>query len=96
LLDVHARILGLLSRRGLLEADTDDALARDAPALSACYEGAVTQRVGLGPHRGRPVLKLGTSLAQHLDTGVESAHLPPRPLSPQGSVAFVRGQEKPP
>jgi hypothetical protein len=61
--DVHARVLRLLSRRGLLEADTDDALARDAPALSACYEGAVLSRVGLGPMRGRPVLKLGTSLA---------------------------------
>jgi hypothetical protein len=66
LLDVHARVLRQLFRRGLLEADTDDALARDAPALSACYEGAVTQRVGLGPHRGRPVIKLGTSLAQHI------------------------------
>jgi hypothetical protein len=71
LLDVHERVLRVLSRRGLLEADTDDALARDAPALSACYEGAVTQRVGLGPNRGRPVLKLGTSLAQHLASAYE-------------------------
>jgi hypothetical protein len=71
LLDVHARVLRLLSRRGLLDSDTDGALARDAPALSACYEGAVTQRMGLGPNRGRPVLKLGTSLAQHLASAYE-------------------------
>jgi hypothetical protein len=71
LLEVHARVLRLLARRGLLEAEADDALAGDAPALSACYEGAVTQRVGLGPMRGRPVIKLGTSLAQHLASAYE-------------------------
>jgi hypothetical protein len=71
LLHVHARVLRLLARRGLLEADADDALAHDAPALSACYEGAVTQRVGLGPMRGRPVMKLGTSLARHLASASE-------------------------
>ena len=69
--DVQARVLRLLYRQGLLEADADDALARDAPALSACYEGAVLQRLGLGPMRGRPVLKLGTSLAQHLASASE-------------------------
>jgi hypothetical protein len=50
--DIHARALRLLARRGLLEVGADDALAQDAPALSACYEGAVTQRVGLGPSKG--------------------------------------------
>ncbi len=70
-LDVHARVMRLLARRGLLEVDADDPLACDAPALSACYEGAVTQRVGLGPMRGRPVIKLGVSLSQHLATAPE-------------------------
>jgi hypothetical protein len=39
--------------------------------ISACYEGAVTQWVGLGPMRGRPVVKLGTSLARHLASAYE-------------------------
>jgi hypothetical protein len=67
-LDVHARVMRLLEKRGLLEAGADDALAQDTPALSACYEGAVTQRVALGPSKGRPVIKLGVSLARHLAT----------------------------
>ena len=54
LLDIHARVPRLLSQRGLLEADTDDALVRDAPALSACYEGAVTQRWASVPIAARP------------------------------------------
>lgn len=53
-LDVHARVLRVLERRGLLQVETDAALAHDSPALSACYEGAVTQRVGLGPMRAGP------------------------------------------
>jgi hypothetical protein len=68
---VHARVLRLLERRGLLEAGADDDLARDAPALAACYEGAVTQRVGLGPSKGRPVIKLGVSLSRHLASARE-------------------------
>jgi DNA-directed RNA polymerase subunit RPC12/RpoP len=71
LLDVHARVYRVLARRGLLEADAEDALACDAPALSACYDGAVTQRVGLGPMRGRPVIKLGVPLSRHLATAQE-------------------------
>jgi hypothetical protein len=55
-LDVHARVMRLLEKRGLLDASADDALAQNAPALSACYEGAVTQRVALGPSKGRPVI----------------------------------------
>ena len=64
--DVHARVMTLLERRGLLEADASDALAEDGSALSACYEGAVLQRVALGPMRGRPVMKLGQPLSAHL------------------------------
>jgi hypothetical protein len=70
-IDLHARALRLLERRGLLEAGAEDPLAHDAPALSACYEGAVTQRVGLGPSKGRPVIKLGVPLKQHLATAQE-------------------------
>jgi hypothetical protein len=66
--DVHARALRLLAKRGLLEVGVDDALAQEAPALSACYAGAVTQRVGLGPSKGRPVIKLGVSLKRQLAT----------------------------
>jgi hypothetical protein len=65
-LNVHARVMRILERRGLLELGSDDMLAHEAPALSACCEGAVTQRVGLGPMRGRPMMKLGTSLMERL------------------------------
>jgi hypothetical protein len=61
----------LLDGQGPLEAGADDDLARDAPALAACYEGAVTQRVGLGPSKGRPVMKLGVSLSRHLASARE-------------------------
>jgi len=70
-LDVQARVLRLLEREGLLDAGANDELAQDAPALSACYEGAVTQRVALGPMKGRPVMKLGASLARHLASARE-------------------------
>lgn len=62
---------GLLDKRGLLHVEADDALAQDSPALSACYEGAVTQRVGLGPMKGRPVIKLGVPLATYLGSARE-------------------------
>ena len=65
-LEIHARVLRLLDKRGLVHVETDDPLAQDSPALAACYEGAVTQRVGLGPMRGRPVIKLGVPLAKYL------------------------------
>ncbi len=67
-LDVHKRVMKLLAKLGLLEMSADDPLVQDAAALAACYEGAVTQRVGLGPMRGRPVIKLGVPLARHLAT----------------------------
>ena len=70
-LDVHARVMRLLEKHGLLEVGADDELAQDAPALAACYEGAVTQRVGLGPNKGRPVMKLGVSLSRHLASASE-------------------------
>jgi hypothetical protein len=70
-LDVHGRVLRLLEKQGLLEAGADDDLARDAPALAVCYEGAVTQRVGLGHMKGRPVMKLGMSLPRHLASARE-------------------------
>jgi Transposase zinc-binding domain/Putative transposase len=54
LLRVHAQVMRLLQRRGLLDGDRTDELADESPPLSACYEGAVTQRVGLGPSKGRP------------------------------------------
>jgi hypothetical protein len=41
-LEVHARVMRLLDKRGLRQVDTDDALVQDSPALAACYEGAVT------------------------------------------------------
>jgi hypothetical protein len=50
----------------LLEQDAPDALSEDAPALAACFEGAILQRVAFGPQRGRPVMKLGQPLATHL------------------------------
>ena len=70
-LDLHARAMRLLEKRGLLEVGADDPLTEDAPALAACYEGAVTQRVGLGPMKGRPVMKLGMSLSRHLRSASE-------------------------
>jgi Putative transposase len=66
LLAVQARVMHLLEQRGLLEQDAPDALSDDAPALAACFEGAILQRVGFGPQRGRPVMKLGQPLATHL------------------------------
>jgi hypothetical protein len=66
LMAVHARVLSLLEQHGLLEQGAPDALGEDAPALGACFEGAVLQRVALGPQRGRPVVKLGQSLSSHL------------------------------
>jgi Putative transposase/Transposase zinc-binding domain len=71
ILRVHAQTMRLLARRGLLEADSPDPLAEQTPPLAACYEGAVTQRVGLGPARGRPVIKLRTSLVQHLEEAAQ-------------------------
>ena len=65
-LDVHARVTRLLEQRGLLDVDGTDTLAEESPTLAACYEGAVTQRVGLGPARGRPVMKLGVPVTKHL------------------------------
>jgi hypothetical protein len=73
-LDVHARIMRLLERRGLLEVDGADPLADESPTLAACYEGAVTQRVGLGPARGRPVMKLGVPVVAHLATAHQRLH----------------------
>ncbi len=46
----------------------EDPLAEESATLAACYGGAVTRRVGLGPARGRPVIKLGGSLSDHLDS----------------------------
>jgi Putative transposase len=60
------RMMHLLEQRGLLEQDAPDALSEDAPALAACFEGAILQRVAFGPQRGRPVMKLGQPLATHL------------------------------
>jgi hypothetical protein len=66
LVTVHARVMRLLEQRGLLEPDAPDALAADTSALAACYEGAILQRVALGPQRGRPVMKLGQPLSNYL------------------------------
>ena len=66
LVAVHARVMRLLEQRGLLEPDAADALAEQASALAACYEGAILQRVALGPLRGRPVMKLGQPLSSYL------------------------------
>jgi hypothetical protein len=55
----------------LLELNADDPLTEDAPALAACYQGAVTQRVGLGPAKGRSVMKLGMPLSRHLQSAAE-------------------------
>jgi hypothetical protein len=44
----------LLDKRGLLESDASDVLADEASGLAACYEGAILQRVALGPLRRRP------------------------------------------
>ncbi len=71
LVAIHARVMRLLERRGLLEMDGEDEIAAEAPALSACYEGAVTQRVGLGPARGRPVFRIRKSLQSHLAGAAE-------------------------
>ncbi len=49
----------------------DDKLTQESAALAACYEGAVTQRVGLGPTKGRPVIKLGVPLAKYLASARE-------------------------
>jgi hypothetical protein len=57
-LAVQKRVLALLAREGLLDEGKDDALRDEAPALADCYTGAVTQRVGVGPQRGRPVMKI--------------------------------------
>jgi len=70
-LDVQARVMRLLEREGLLDVDGADPLVEESPTLAACYEGAVTQRVGLGPARGRPVMKLGVPLARHLASAPE-------------------------
>ncbi len=70
-LDVQARVMRLLESEGLLDIDGGDPLVEDSPTLAACYEGAVTQRVGLGPARGRPVMKLGMPLARHLTSAPE-------------------------
>jgi hypothetical protein len=70
-LDVQSRVMKLLEQRGLLEMGVEDGLSTEAPALAACYEGAVLQQVGLGPERGRPVVKLRTSLAAHLASARE-------------------------
>lgn len=56
-LRVYRRVLRLLQARGLLEEPTFDELSESSPILAACYEGAVRQRVALGPRRGRPVMK---------------------------------------
>lgn len=72
LLQIHARVLRLLERRGLLEQQpAEDPLQAESVTLSACYEGAVTQRVGLGPARGRPVLKIGEPLSDNLGSARE-------------------------
>jgi hypothetical protein len=66
LVAVHARVMHVLEQQGLLEQDARDALVSDAPALAACFEGAILQRVALGPQRGRPVVKLGQPLPSYL------------------------------
>jgi hypothetical protein len=70
-LDVQARVMRMLEKRGLLELGAGDSFAEDSPALAACYEGAVRQQVGLGPDRGRPVVKLRTTLKLHLASAAE-------------------------
>jgi hypothetical protein len=65
-LAVQKRVLALLAREGLLDEPKADALHDDAPALADCYTGAVTQRVALGPQRGRPVMKLRDPLKAYL------------------------------
>lgn len=72
LAQVYRAVLRMLRKRGLLEADeSDDRLRGDTPNLAACYEGAVTQRLALGPERGRPVVRLGGTWKQAMD-GAES------------------------
>jgi hypothetical protein len=65
-LRVYQRVLRLLQARGLLEEPLQDELAESSPMLAACYEGAVNQRVALGPRRGRPVMKLPERLVRIL------------------------------
>jgi hypothetical protein len=65
-LAIQKRVLIQLAREGLLDEGKADALRDQAPALADCYSGAVTQRVGLGPKRGRPVMKIRDSLKAHL------------------------------
>jgi len=60
LLKVHRKLLRMLQRRGLLEDGLEDPLAEQSPALAACYQGAVSQRLALGPHRGRPAIQIQT------------------------------------
>jgi DNA-directed RNA polymerase subunit RPC12/RpoP len=63
---IQKRVLALLAREGLLDEGEADALQDEAPALADCYSGAVTQRVGLGPQRGRPVMKIRDPLKAYL------------------------------
>jgi hypothetical protein len=67
LLDIQVRVMRVIRAAGLLEEGGEDPLAQDTPSLAACYEGAVTQRLALGPERGRPVFKLKSSLGVYLD-----------------------------
>ena len=58
---VRARILRLLSRRGILDDDTfEDPLAGEHPVLAAVYAGSVRQKRALGPHRGWGVARVGS------------------------------------
>jgi Putative transposase len=70
-LAIQKRGLGLLAREGLLDEGRADAVHDEAPALADCYSGAVTQRVGLGPQRGRPVMRLRDPLKSYLASAPE-------------------------
>jgi len=65
-LAVLKRVLALRARGGLLDEGKANALHDEAPALADCYTGAVTQRVALGPQRGRPVMEIRDPLKAHL------------------------------
>lgn len=71
LLRVYRRVIRLLSERGLLDEGGNEQTEELSPVLQACYEGAVMQRMALGPRRGRPVLRLRDSYLETLSSASE-------------------------
>ena len=71
LLRMYRRVLRLLNARGLLDESMHDRTSDVSPMLAVCYEDAVTQRMALGPRRGRPVLRLRDSFLETLSSASE-------------------------